>query len=464
MGWICKEGIALNVLGFLVLYGWILLCVIFFSTYKPQKAIILSVFVGYLFLPAASIPVNLPGIAEFTKRTSISFGIIIGSFFIKRADREQLCFTGLDWVVIAWCGIVPFLSSMSNGLGIKDAFSSSIDRILNWGTFFWFGRKYFGSPDALKQVSRAVIILGLVYSLLCLFELRMSPQLSNMVYGFFPHSFLQHIRGNGYRPIVFLNHGLLVSLWMSFSTVLAYSYSLNEPETKFFNINIKIIVIYLAVITVLTKTLGSTIYMFIGLFFVNRYYKKGTTVYPFLIIAFILIYSFLRINGFINIYVVQEELSNLFPPDRVYSLMFRLRMEDLMLDAIRERILLGWGWIGRGLDPQDFAVFNNSIIFDSYFIIFLLVNGVVGFISLNLLILSGPVSVFMNKEAKAAVLRGEIDTSHAATLSLLSFLYAFDFLLNAPNVPVFILIAGALLGFHVTRAKSLAIAKVEAVP
>ena len=40
-----------------------------------------------------------------------------------------------------------------------------------------------------------------------------------MVYGFFPHSWLQHVRGGGFRPIVFMNHGLVLGIFLSMAVV-----------------------------------------------------------------------------------------------------------------------------------------------------------------------------------------------------------------------------------------------------
>ena len=59
------------------------------------------------------------------------------------------------------------------------------------------------------------VLGGLIYVPLCLFEVRMSPQLHNMVYGFAQHSFGQTVRGGGWRPMVFMQHGLAVGLFMS---------------------------------------------------------------------------------------------------------------------------------------------------------------------------------------------------------------------------------------------------------
>ena len=81
-------------------------------------------------------------------------------------------------------------------------------------------RKFLARPTEHRTFLIVLCTSGLLYSLLALYEVRMSPQLNNMVYGFFPHSWRQHIRGNGFRPLVFLEHGLFLGIFLS-TTVLA---------------------------------------------------------------------------------------------------------------------------------------------------------------------------------------------------------------------------------------------------
>lgn len=57
---------------------------------------------------------------------------------------------------------------------------------------------------------KVLALACLAYSLLALWEVRMSPRLNREIYGFFGHSWSQHVRYGGYRPILFLNHGIWV--------------------------------------------------------------------------------------------------------------------------------------------------------------------------------------------------------------------------------------------------------------
>jgi hypothetical protein len=45
--------------------------------------------------------------------------------------------------------------------------------------------------------------------------------LHTWVYGYFPHSFAQQLRYGGYRPVVFMGHGLLVALFAAIALISA---------------------------------------------------------------------------------------------------------------------------------------------------------------------------------------------------------------------------------------------------
>ncbi|MEZ4288411.1 MAG: hypothetical protein R3A47_09765 [Polyangiales bacterium] len=61
----------------------------------------------------------------------------------------------------------------------------------------------------------------MLYSLLQLVELRFSPQLHRWIYGYHQHNFVQTIRAGGYRPMVFMSHGLAVSLFTATAAMAA---------------------------------------------------------------------------------------------------------------------------------------------------------------------------------------------------------------------------------------------------
>ena len=73
---------------------------------------------------------------------------------------------------------------------------------------FILGSRILTSSNSNEQIIRNLTLAGLFYSLAMLFEIRMSPQLQNWIYGFTPGEFYQQARGDTFRPIVFMGHGL----------------------------------------------------------------------------------------------------------------------------------------------------------------------------------------------------------------------------------------------------------------
>src|SRR6185436_7439295 len=72
---------------------------------------------------------------------------------------------------------------------------------------FFLGRTLFKTSDDAKDILRAFVFSALVYAPFILIELRLSPQMHAWIYGYGQLQFAQGIRGQGYRPIVFMAHG-----------------------------------------------------------------------------------------------------------------------------------------------------------------------------------------------------------------------------------------------------------------
>ena len=83
-------------------------------------------------------------------------------------------------------------------------------------------RALFKTSRDLEDLVRVIVGYGVVYCLFIAVELRLSPQMHSWVYGYVPHQdFLQVLRWGGYRPVVFMTHGLALALMMFHVTVLA---------------------------------------------------------------------------------------------------------------------------------------------------------------------------------------------------------------------------------------------------
>ena len=88
------------------------------------------------------------------------------------------------------------------------------------------GRQIVCSKTDTEEILRVLVIAGVVYSVPALFEIRFSPQLHTWLYGYFPQEFgfSQEVRGGGFRPVVFMGHGLLVAFIFCTTAIAAAAF------------------------------------------------------------------------------------------------------------------------------------------------------------------------------------------------------------------------------------------------
>src|SRR5262249_43950125 len=86
-----------------------------------------------------------------------------------------------------------------------------------------FARRFLCAAEDTTIIHRALVIAGLIYCTPLLFEVRFSPQLHYWIYGYYPTEFAQTMREGGFRPMVFMGHGLLAAFFIMTSFLAAIS-------------------------------------------------------------------------------------------------------------------------------------------------------------------------------------------------------------------------------------------------
>jgi hypothetical protein len=436
----------------IALFGWLLLTIIFFIGRKqPHHAILLSVIGGVLFLPMATFD-HIPGLPPFGKAAAISIGLILGGRISGHRQAANFHWNRYDLPMLIWCLFCPFATSFANDLGWYNGLSVFWKNLMLFGIPYLAGRVYFDSTDKLRDLCYGLLIGGLIYLPLCLYEIRMSPQLSNIFYGFFPHSFLQHFRYGGFRPIVFMQHGLMVALWMAFATTVAFWFWRSGELKHVKGLPISIVVVGLAVTTVLCKSANGWITLFLGCgaYFV---YRLVNTVWPFrLLVLLFPFYSLARITLFLKAEDVQSLAAQVFGAERLASLSIRLLQEDLFVKKTLERFWLGWDGYNRGW-PTDPNTGERLIgMIDSLWLILFNTWGALGLMTFSAGMLVGPwlvLRLFQKKNFSPS-----ISMVSPILLSLLVILFMIDTLVNSMVNQVYMLISGALLGW-VTNQKTI---------
>ena len=91
-----------------------------------------------------------------------------------------------------------------------EAVSMGIRDLIRYGVPFFLGRTLYRRSADLKDLLLVLAGAGVIYSAFILVELRLSPQFHRWIYGHHQHGFALHVRWGGYRPMVFMRHGLSV--------------------------------------------------------------------------------------------------------------------------------------------------------------------------------------------------------------------------------------------------------------
>lgn len=445
-----------------VIFLWPLAMMGFFKRFSLPVALCTSIIAGHLLLPSAT-GYNLPVLPTIDKASMPSLAAIIILMILinqMRDRREVPSYILPGWLprnptsIIFIGGIVlgAFATILTNGdrlvygftvlpdLKPYDGFSAVLTAFITLLPFF-LGRKILGTAEGHKTLLFVLCIAGLLYSLPTLWEVRMSPRLNVTFYGFFPNSWSQHIRNGGYRPLVFLKHGLYLGIFISGTVLAIFGYSrIAKPEHKkmFFLGGL-----YLLVVLVLAKALGALLITLVLIPLVLLFSVRIQAIAAACIAGMVLFYPALRGTSVIPTEQVVS-LAESIDPIRALSLQYRLGNEDILMAKANERPFFGWGPRGRARVYDDKG--EDISTTDGSWIIAIGSLGWVGYLS-RFGLLAAPAILLGIRRRKYDV------TLPTSLLSLVLVGNLIDLIPNSGLTPVTWLMAGALMGF-LERPKS----------
>jgi hypothetical protein len=440
----------------LVMLLWLPIILYLFKKFPPTKAVIISFLGGLLFLPQKA-GFKLPLIPDYEGMNATCYGIFIAILIFDSQIFSKFKPHWIDLPIILF-GFSPLFSSLSNFsefsiiLAFYDGINASFSQLTQWALPYFLGRLYLNNFSGLKELAINIVKAGLLYVPFCLYEIRMSPQLHRMVYGYFPHSFAQTIRYDGWRPQVFMQHGLMLGLFMMTATFVAIWLWQGKVIKEIWGIPIIWVIAILFVTFILVKSTGAYILMIVGL--TIMFFAKFLRLNLPLIFLMISIITYLTIasSGNFNGEQLVSLTTNLISSERAQSLEFRFENEQLLGERARERILFGWaGWGRNRVFEQNWSGEIGDIsVTDSLWIIVFGINGLFGLITLITSLLL-PVFYF-------AVIRYPAKTwfypqvASPAVLAICVTLFVVDCLVNAMFNPIFPLIGGGLSGLVINAS------------
>lgn len=321
-----------------------------------------------------------------------------------------------------------------NGTGYFDVLVNPLMFLLAFMPFF-FGRNFFDNPQDTEYIFKSLTLLALIYTVPMLYEIRMSPQIHATLYGYFPGNFIQQVRDNGFRPIVFVGHGLALAFWFSTCTIAAIA--LYKAKVESFGL--KKIFFLLAILVFCCKTVSAILYIIFAivlLFFLNA---RKQILLSLVAATLVMVYPFNATSQFVKNDDVLDYIGT-YSDDRRQSVETRFTNEERLVERALERPFFGWSGWGRN------RVYNANgrdiTITDGKWIVILGLNGVVGF-ALYYLLLIYPI-ILARKNYK--YIENEQHQIYFVSLVIILAIGIFDSVPNTGMASIHLLIAGALVG------------------
>jgi len=427
-----------NIICLLALYGCIPMVLYCFSKYKPERAVIICFFGALMFLPMEQL--NIPLIL-YNKMTATAIGVIIA---IKVYDPEKLegaALNPVDIPMVCWC-LSGFLASIANGLGPKDGFQEAFNTFTTWGIPYIAGRLYFSNADRIKLLCLSIFAAGLIYTPFVLFELKMSPQAHRIVYGYMQHSFAQVMRGGGYRPMVFMEHGIMLGTWVSMGALVGLWCTFTKVfPKKMWHAPTVLLAVVLLGAAIACKSSGAIALCLMGflVLVITAKLKIGFLVWILLLIPSAYIGT--RATGYWDGQNFVDFITEKFSADRAASLKFRFDNENILVEKALEQPVFGWGGWGRSRVYDEEG--KDVSITDGLWVIVLGKRGYFGLLSITLVLIL-PMFLFLLKCPPR--LWGKPEYAPTAVISFIPLLFMIDCLLNGMVNQVYVIFAGGASG------------------
>ncbi|MDD2759583.1 MAG: hypothetical protein PHH11_04755 [Methylomonas sp.] len=433
----------------MALFSWPLVSFYLYQRLPLAKATLWSILGAYLLLPKGT-EVDLPMVPPFDKVTVPNLTAFLICRFVLGRRVPLLPAVPAAKVLMLLYIISPFVTALLNpdpvvtgqtfieGMKIYDAMAIVIRQQL-FILPFLLGLRFFRSAKDMESILLVLILAGLWYSLPMLFEIRMSPQLHNWIYGYFPHSFQQQIRDGGFRPMVFIGHGLWVAFFIMTTLLAALTFHrIRRPSIR--QLSNGMVIFYLAVVLLLCKSMASFVYAVIGAILISFIRPIFQARIALIMVLIAMTYPISKgLDWFPTQTII--DLAAEVSEERAKSFAMRAHNEEMLLDKANLRPWFGWGTWGRNriYDP---VLGRDISVTDGRWIQVIGMFGWVGLIAeFGLLVLA-----VRNSSKALRFLQSHRDATVMASVTLLLGMNVLDLLPNNTMTPWTWLLAGAVMG------------------
>ena len=418
----------------IAMFGILFVSIHLFGKYPTRSAVIMILVGGWIFLPQAVYYIHL--IPYRTKTNAISMALLLGLLLKKPQGFLKFRFSWVDLPIICLC---------LSGLGAYDGAQFAQFQIVDYGVPYVIGRSFFGSFESLKELAVGMFVGALILAPLVVIELAVSPQMHTWVYGWYPHDFSQTARDGGFRPSVFMSHGLELAIWNAAAAFVGCQMYLRgtlRGAVPLLKIPMLPSVLGLSLLLVVSHSTGA-FFLFGTALVVTEISVRLKSVVPLLILAiFPILYIDLRSTGAWDGQSLIDASSKLTGGDesRTASLSFRIHNETLLAAKAREQFIFGWGRYQRSFVFDKDG--NPITVPDGQWIVLLGEGGLFDLVAMNCIYLVPAILLFLKLPGKR--LGGSLETP-AVAFAIFFCITMIDNLFNSMSNPVLIVASGGIL-------------------
>jgi hypothetical protein len=428
------------------LLAWtaIILCfpvsLIIVARWRPAISVPIVVIAAHMFLPPR-IGLELPGLPiVIDKNIFPQWSALIGCrIFWRKSLAGAKPGRGLDiFIVLRLLGYLGscltnrdpliFPRGFVPPLSLYTFVGGSIAIILYWWPVIFLGRTLIKTSQDLKNLFIILASAAVIYTFFAMIEMVVSPQLNRWIYGFHATNFDQEIKGNHYRPMVFMGHGLAVAFFLSLSIIATAA--LAKINAKVFGFRARLVTIYLIVILILCHSLGALIYAVLTVPLIAFTSVRTQTRIATVVALLAFSYPISRAANLVPVDDINAFVLERFGQDRAGSLGLRLQEEAYVMNRALDRPVFGWGGGARSfrLDPVTGA---NVTTTDGLWAIELGQHGAVGFAGIFGMLLY---PVWRSRRALSRLATDQ-DRTLVACLALLGAVYMVELIPNSSVDP-----------------------------
>ena len=426
-----------------VLIGWIPVTVGLFAYLPPRRAILISVIGGWLFLPWFGFV--LPGIPDYGRYAAVSLAALVGSLLFDSRRWGSMRPRLWDVPMIVFC-CCPMATEVLNGDGVMAGLSSIITNLFQWGIPYAIGRAYFNDLRGMRDLAIGVLVGAAIYMPLVWIEVRISPQLHRMLYGYHQHMFAHALRYGGFRPRVFMKTSIMLSTWIAAGTMCGAYLWMSKAMSRLWRVPMALLVPLLMITTILCKCGTGYMHMAVGIPVAIGTNWLRSRIFVLTIVIIPLIYITARVTG---MWDGSEAIAmvGLVEGRTGESLAGRMRQEQGYVGQALKRPFLGSGDDRFMRDDEGERLYKGI---EAFWVISLGLHGLVSVISIYLAFVIPALFVVIRTPRSAWV-----SSLMAPTVAVVVVTahYAADCLFNGLLNPVYVMGLGGLTGLACPRMR-----------